>query len=294
MEKPVAEPIIYVDGDFEPLSVARISPLDQGFLLGDGIFDVVSAWDSKIFLLDAHLDRFFDSMRAARLETRLSREQWVDAIIETTRRNKLSDASIRFILTRGVPDGVVADPRHIQPTEMIWAAPYIFLADEEKRSTGIRIMISSMRGFAPDTLDPRFKCLDRLNSQLIRLEALEAGYDDAVWLDGQGYVAEAAASNIFVVKNDEIFTPQTGILRGITRATVLELAERGGIPHRESQLTAFDLYSADEVFTCSTAGGPLPVREVSGRAIAATGPITERISELYWQMRAEGEYSTPI
>ena len=294
MEKPVAEPIIYIDGNFEPLSVARISPLDQGFLLGDGIFDVVSAWDSKIFMLDAHLDRFFDSMRAARLETRLSREQWTDAIIETTRRNKLSDASIRFILTRGVPDGVVADPRHIQPTEMIWAAPYIFLADEEKRSTGIRIMISSMRGFAPDTLDPRFKCLDRLNSQLIRLEALEAGYDDAVWLDGHGYVAEAAASNIFVVKNDEIFTPQTGILRGITRATVLELAERGGIPHRESQLTAFDLYSADEVFTCSTAGGPLPVREVSGRAIAATGPITERISELYWQMRAEGEYSTPI
>ena len=294
MEKPVAEPIIYIDGNFEPLSVARISPLDQGFLLGDGIFDVVSAWDSKIFMLDAHLDRFFDSMRAARLETRLSREQWVDAIVETTRRNKLSDASIRFILTRGVPDGVVADPRHIQPTEMIWAAPYIFLADEEKRSTGIRIMISSMRGFAPDTLDPRFKCLDRLNSQLIRLEALEAGYDDAVWLDGHGYVAEAAASNIFVVKNDEIFTPQTGILRGITRATVLELAERGGIPHRESQLTAFDLYSADEVFTCSTAGGPLPVREVSGRAIAATGPITERISELYWQMRAEGEYSTPI
>ena len=294
MEKPVAEPIIYIDGNFEPLSVARISPLDQGFLLGDGIFDVVSAWDSKIFMLDAHLDRFFDSMRAARLETRLSREQWVDAIVETTRRNKLSDASIRFILTRGVPDGVVADPRHIQPTEMIWAAPYIFLADEEKRSTGIRIMISSMRGFAPDTLDPRFKCLDRLNSQLIRLEALEAGYDDAVWLDGHGYVAEAAASNIFVVKNDEIFTPQTGILRGITRATVLELAERGGIPHRESQLTAFDLYSADEVFTCSTAGGPLPVREVSGRAIAATGPITERISELYWQMRAEGEYNTSI
>lgn len=294
MEQPVAEPIIYIDGNFEPLSVARISPLDQGFLLGDGIFDVVSAWDSKIFMLDAHLDRFFDSMRAARLETRLSREQWVDAIVETTRRNQLSDASIRFILTRGVPDGVVADPRHIQPTEMIWAAPYIFLADEEKRSTGIRIMISSMRGFAPDTLDPRFKCLDRLNSQLIRLEALEAGYDDAVWLDGHGYVAEAAASNIFVVKNDEIFTPQTGILRGITRATVLELAERGGIPHRESQLTAFDLYSADEVFTCSTAGGPLPVREVSGRAIAATGPITERISELYWQMRAEGEYSTPI
>ena len=181
---------------------------------------------------------------------------------------------------------MVADPRHIQPTEMIWAAPYIFLADEEKRSTGIRIMISSMRGFAPDTLDPRFKCLDRLNSQLIRLEALEAGYDDAVWLDGHGYVAEAAASNIFVVKNDEIFTPQTGILRGITRATVLELAERGGIAHSESQLTAFDLYSADEVFTCSTAG--VLASEGGFRPCYCRRGHYERISELYWQMRAEG------
>ena len=203
-----AEPILYMNGEYLPLSASRISPLDQGFLLGDGIFDVVSAWQGVIFKLEEHLDRFFDSVRAARLETRLTREQWREAIIETTRRNQLADASIRFILTRGVPDGVVADPREIVPTEMIWAAPYIFLADDTKRREGIRLMISASRGFSPDTLDPRFKCLDRLNSQLIRLESLEAGYDDAVWLDTQGYVAEAAASNIFVVKKGQLYSPR--------------------------------------------------------------------------------------
>lgn len=290
-----AEPILYMNGEYLPLSAARISPLDQGFLLGDGIFDVVSAWQGVIFKLEEHLDRFFDSVRAARLETRLTREQWREAIIETTRRNQLADASIRFILTRGVPDGVVADPREIVPTEMIWAAPYIFLADDTKRQEGIRLMISASRGFSPDTLDPRFKCLDRLNSQLIRLESLEAGYDDAVWLDTQGYVAEAAASNIFVVKKGQLFTPASGILHGITRATVLELAEGLGVSCKQAQLTSFDLYAADEVFTCSTAGGVLPVREVSGRLIEnPNGPITRAIDEAYWASRAAGEYGTSL
>ena len=118
-----AEPILYVNGEFLPLSAARVSPLDQGFLLGDGIFDVVSAWKGKIFKLEEHLDRFFDSIRAARLETRLSKDAWASVILETVRRNSLSDASIRFILTRGVPEGVVADPREITPTEIVWVAP---------------------------------------------------------------------------------------------------------------------------------------------------------------------------
>ncbi len=291
-----AEPILYVSGEFLPLSAARVSPLDQGFLLGDGIFDVVSAWKGKIFKLEEHLDRFFDSIRAARLETQLSKDAWASVILDTVRRNSLRDASIRFILTRGVPEGVVADPREITPTEIVWVAPYVFLADEAKRAKGIRLMISATRGFTPDTLDPRFKCLDRLHSQLIRLEALEAGYDDALWLDNQGYVAEAAASNVFLVKKGTLYTPQTGILRGITRATVIECAARAGIPCCEGPVTSFDLYSADEVFTCSTAGGALPVREVAGRAIPGPvpGPICQTIDQVYWEMRNGGEFSIVI
>ena len=290
------EPILYVNGDYVPLQEARVSPLDQGFLLGDGIFDVVSSWQGVIFKLDRHLDRFFDSLRAARLETRLTREQWRDAIIETTRQNELEDASIRFIVTRGVPQGVVADPRDIEPTEIVWAAPYIFLADQEKRAKGVRLMISATRAFSPDTLDPRYKCLDRLASQLIRLEALEAGYDDAIWLDQHGYVAEAAASNVFIVKNDTIYTPAGGILRGITRETFIELAERAKNAVVEANITAFDLFAADEVFTTSTAGGALAVREIAGRPMPSPvpGKITEKLDTLYWQMREAGEYGTPM
>lgn len=291
-----SESIFYINGSFVPLSEARVSPLDQGFLLGDGIFDVVSCWKGVIFKLDQHIDRLFDSLRAARLETTLSREGWREAIIETVRKNELQDASIRFIVTRGVPQGVVADPRVIEPTEIVWAAPYIFLANEEDRARGVRMMISATRGFAPDTLDPRFKCLDRLASQLVRLEALEAGYDDAIWLDTQGYVAEAAASNVFMVKQGRLYTPASGILRGITRETFCELAARAGIEVCEKNITAFDLYAADEVFTTSTAGGALAVREISGRPLPAPvpGSITTQLDEMYWSLRSSSEYGTPI
>ena len=291
-----SEPIFYINGQYLPLSEAGISPLDQGFLLGDGIFDVVSCWQGTIFKLEQHVDRFFDSLRAARLESTLSKQQWCDAIIEAVRKNELADASIRFIVTRGVPQGVVADPRNISPTEIIWVAPYIFLADEEKRASGVRMMISATRGFAPDTLDPRFKCLDRLASQLVRLEALEAGYDDALWLDSHGYVAEAAASNVFMVKAGKLYTPASGILRGITRETFCELASRAGIEVCESNITAFDLYAADEVFTTSTAGGALAVREIAGREIPSPVPVpvTKQLDEMYWAMRDSGEYGTRI
>ena len=291
-----SEPILYIDGDFLPLREARVSPLDQGFLLGDGIFDVVSCWNGSIFKLDPHIDRFFDSIRAAALVSTLSREEWREIIVNTVRQNELNNASIRFILTRGVPQGVVADPREVTPTEIVWAAPYIFLADEEKRARGVRMMISATRGFSPDTLDPRFKCLDRLASQLIRMEALEAGYDDALWLDSNGYVAEAAASNVFMVKHNKIYTPQSGILRGITRETFCELATRANIELCETNITAFDLYAADEVFTTSTAGGALAVREISGRHIPdpVPGPITKLLDKMYWEMRESGEYGTPI
>ena len=132
------EPVVYINGAYKPLSQASISVLDQGFLLGDGVFDVVSAWQGALFKLDQHLDRFFQSLQAARLTTAMTRDEWRQAIIDTLRRNQLRDATIRFIVTRGIAKQVVADPRDYEPTIIIWAAPYIFLANEEKRQTGIR------------------------------------------------------------------------------------------------------------------------------------------------------------
>ena len=290
------EPVLYINGEYTPLSQANISVLDQGFLLGDGVFDVVSAWQGTIFKLDEHLDRFFQSLRAARLTTALTSDEWRQAIIETVRRNELRDATIRFIVTRGVAKQVVADPRDYDPTIIIWAAPYVFLADEKKRHSGIRLFISHLRSFTPDTLDPRYKCLDRLHFQLAKIEALEAGYDDVIWLSADGYVSEGPASNVFMVRQGTLYTPGRQVLRGITRQTFLDLAQEAGIPAVEADVTAFDLYSADEVFTCSTAGGALAVREVAGRPLpgAVPGPLTQRLDALYWQLRESGKHGTPV
>ena len=290
------EPILYMNGDYKPLSQASISVLDQGFLLGDAVFDVVSAWHGTIFKLEQHIERFFDSLRATRLTCALSREGWREAIIETVRRNGLKDATIRFIATRGVPTQIIADPRDNVPTEIVWAAPYIYLADEETRRKGIRLMISHLRGFGPDTLDPRYKCVDRLHYQLARIEALEAGYDDVIWLNAAGHVGEGPASNVFMIKDGVLYTPGDGVLRGITRQTFLELAAEADMPAREVNLSAFDLFAADEVFTVSTAGAALPVREVSGRSLPGPipGPLTAKLDRLYWQAREAGVHGTPV
>jgi len=290
------ESVIYINGEFKPLSEASVPVLDQGFLLGDAVFDVVSAWKGNLFRLDAHLERFEDSLRATRLTPSLDRAGWRDAIIETARRNNLKDANIRFIATRGVSMEVIADPRVNQPTEIVWAAPYVFFADDAGRKNGIRLMISHLRGFSPDTLDPRYKCVDRLHFQLAKIEALEAGYDDVIWLDQNGHVAEGPASNLFMVKNGVLHTPSEGVLRGITRQVFLDLAARAGVPVKECNISAFDLFTADEIFTTSTAGGALPIREVSGRPLAGpvAGPVTKKLDTLYWEMRDSGEDGTPI
>ncbi len=292
-----SEPILYVDGEFRPLSQASVSVLDQGFLLGDGVFDVVSAWKGQVFKLDQHVDRFCQSLQATAIRPRLDKAEWKEAILETTRRNGLQDASIRFIATRGVPKAIIADPRDHEATTIVWAAPYIFLASDEGRRHGIRLMISSLRGFTPDTLDPRYKSLDRLHFQLARIEAVAAGYDDLLWLTRDGYVAEGPASNIFMVTGGTLITPGREILRGITRATMLELAAELGIPAREADLTPYDLFNADEVFTCSTAGGALPVREIAGRTIGGgegARPVTTALDQLYWSKREAGWHGTPV
>ncbi len=290
------DPLLYVNGDFKPPSQATISILDQGFLLDDGVFDIVSAWKGNIFKLDEHLDRFFQSLRAARLANPMMREQGSEAIIETVRPNGMHDASILFILTRGIAKQVVTDPRDYDPTVIIWAAPYVFLTDKQKRTTGIRLSISHLRSFTADTLDPRYKCPDRLHFQLARIEALEAGYDDVIWLSNDGYVSEGPASNIFMVSKGTLYTPVRDVLHGITRQIFLDLARATAIPAIERDLTAFDLYSADEVFTCSTAGGALAVREVSGRPLqsATPGPVTQQLDSSYWRFCESGAHGTRI
>jgi branched-chain amino acid aminotransferase len=290
------EPIVYLNGAFLPESQARLTVFDQGLQFGDGIYEVISATSGVLFKLDAHLDRLDMSLHATRILPKLSREDWRQAVIGMVRRSGLRDAAVKIIVTRGVQPPGTSDPRLCTPNVIMTAVPYIWLGNERQRREGIKLAISPLRGMSPDTLDPRYKHISRLQYQIMRIEALEAGYDDAAWMSADGHVQECPKSNLFMARGGTLYTPSEGILHGITRATILEIAAREGIPAVVGNLTAFDLYNAEEVFTCSTSGGALPVREVQGRPVRGPvpGSMTNRINEVYWRLRAEGWHGTPV
>lgn len=290
------EPILYCDGDWVPESRARLSPFDLGVQFGDGVYEVVSSWKGLVFRLDDHVARLVDTLHAARIDAGLDKAGWSHAICETARRNALADAAIKVIVTRGLLQAGNADPRAARASVRIFATPYAHLGTQEQREKGIRLQIGHQRGMAPDTLDPRYKHIARLQYQLAKIEALDSGYDDVVWLSAQGFVEEAPRSNVFLVKDGVLRTPALGVLHGITRKTFFELAGELGMPVEGCAVTPFDLFVADEVFTCSTSGAALGVREVAGRPIrgGAPGPVTRKLNELYWRKRESGWHGTRL
>jgi len=289
-------PEVYVNGRYLPADQPQVSFFDWGFQFGDGVYEVISTWQGMMFRLDDYLDRLDASMHAAWLDPGLSRAQWREAVLEVTRRSGLRDAGTKIIVSRGAQPPGTTDLRACKPNVFIAASPYLFLGTETQRDQGIRLMIAHQRGMPADTLDPRYKHISRLQYNLARIEAAEAGYDDLVWLSHDGCVQEAPRSNLFAARDGVLYTPAAGVLHGITRMTFCELARELDIPVEVRPLTAFDLFVADEVFTCSTSGAALAVREVSGRPVrqAVPGVITRRLQEAYWRIRAEGRHGTQV
>jgi len=289
-------PIAYVNGEYVPRDQARISVFDMGFLRGDAVFDTTSAWNGRIFKLSAHLDRLELSLRAARLSWPLPPEELRGVIIETARRSGLANAYIQTIVTRGEPPMGVRDLTQCRPGLVVFAIPYVWILGPEQIRAGGKAMIASTRALPVQCLDPKIKSLSRLHFDLAVLQGKAAGADVSIMLDLDGRVTEGPGFNVFVVRNGEMFSPPEGILMGITRQTVFELAAEHKIPAREAQMTAFDLYAADEVFLTSTAGGIMPLVEIDGRPIGdgKPGPVSQRIHGLYWALRESGRDGTPI
>jgi branched-chain amino acid aminotransferase len=288
--------VVYVNGEYVPKDHARISIFDFGFLRGDAVFDTTSAWNGRIFKLSAHLERFDLSLRAARIPCPLPLEELRGVIIETTRRCGLRSAYIQTIVTRGEPPLGVRDLAQCRPGLIVFAVPYVFILNPEQIRAGGRAMIASTRALPVQSLDPKIKSLSRLHFDLATLQGKAAGMDVALMLDLDGHVTEGPGFNVFVVKGGELFSPPDGILMGITRQTVFELAAENQIQAREAQLTTYDLYAADEVFLTSTAGGIMPLVEIDGRPIGdgKPGPVVQRIHGLYWALRESGRDGTPI
>ena len=292
---PVARPtdgIVYVSGAWRTAADASISVFDHGLLYGDGVFEGIRAYNGRVFKLERHIDRLFDSAKAIRLEIPRSHAEVCDIVVETCRRNEISDGYIRLVVTRG-PGDLGVDPRKCPRAELIVIARQLTMY--AAASTGIRVITSTFRRNAPDATSPSIKSLNYLNNVLARIEANDRGADEALMLDGQGYVAEATVDNFFIVSDRGLLTPPTATnLKGITRETLLELAASLGIKTEERPFTMFDVWTSKEAFICGTGAEVVPVLSVDDRTIGTggIGPVTERIVAAYHGLvRSHG---TPI
>ncbi|RKQ88558.1 branched-chain-amino-acid transaminase [Brockia lithotrophica] len=283
---------VFVDGDFVSKEEAKLSVYDHGLLYGDGVFEGIRAYEGKVFRLREHMERLYASAHAILLEVPYSLEDFEEIVLETLRRNELATGYIRIVVTRGRGD-LGLDPRSCPRASVVVIAEPLALFPKELYEKGIRLFTVAVRRPRQDILPPQVKSLNYLNNVYAKVQARRAGYDEALLLNTEGYVTEGSGENIFVVKDGALLTPPpwVGILKGITRAAVLELAKERGIPAREEVLTLTDVYTADEVFLTGTAAEIVPVVEVDGRTIGAgkPGPITGELLEAFRALtRTEG------
>jgi len=278
-DAPNTTMIIYIDGKYVPDDQAKVSVFDHGFLYGDGVFEGIRAYNGRIFRLKEHLDRLYDSAKTIDIHCPITKEEMTEAICETLRRNNLTDAYIRPIITRGVGD-LGLDPRKCKTASVIviavtWGAMYGDLSEK-----GLKAVTVSIRRNPAECLPPNVKSLNYLNNILAKIEANYKGGDEAIFFDTNGYLSEGSGDNLYIVKNGEIITPPTlNNLRGITRMVLLEIAKSLGITVKEQNLGYFDLYTADELICTGTAAEVAPITWVDGRVIGTgkPGPVTRQL-----------------
>jgi branched-chain amino acid aminotransferase len=274
------EALVYIDGQFTPKSKASVSILDHGLLYGDGVFEGIRAYGGVVFRLNDHIKRLYESAKAIRLAIPLDPQEMTEAILETLRRNLLRDAYIRVVVTRGAGD-LGVDPTSCKvPTVFVIAEPVQSVLGP-KGPRVIKVVLSSMRRDIVDGTSHETKSLNYLNSILAKMEATSDGAEDAIMLDRRGFVSEASATNVFVVKDGAVSTPSSaaGILHGITRARVIRLCADLGIELSEKDVTPFELITADEVFLVGTKAEIVAVGTINGIKVGsgAVGPLTKRL-----------------
>ena len=275
---------IYLDGKYCDEKNAKVSVFDHGLLYGDGIFEGIRAYNGRVFKLKEHIDRLFDSAKGILLEIPLSRAALMRAVVETCRRNNLRDCYIRLVVTRGV--GTLGlNPNRCRHPSVIIIADKIQLYPPALYARGMAIVTVATTRNLHSALNPAIKSLNYLNNILAKIEANNAGVEEAIMLNAAGYVAECTGDNIFTVKNGVIYTPplSSGALYGITRGTVMTLASESGIPVSEPTLTRYDLYIADECFLTGTGAEIIPVTKIDGRVIGngRPGRVTKSLVKKY-------------
>ena len=271
-------PTFNIDGNPVEAANAAVSVMDHGLLYGDGVFEGLRFYGENIFRCEDHLRRLENSATAIGLTLPMSFSQMTEAMQDTIAQSGQKDGYIRLVITRGVgPLGIDASTCNNPRTIVI--VDELSLVPAEVLQHGIKVIIASTRRISPDQVDPRIKSLNYLNNILARNEANAAGAEEAILLNDRGRVAEGSADNVFIVRNGKLLTPPVseGALEGITRATILELAEKSNIVAEETPLTAFDLTTADECFLTGTGAELIPVRQIGGTELPGNRPIFAKI-----------------
>lgn len=286
---------VYVNGTFVNAEDAKISVWDHGFLYGDGVFEGIRAYAGRVFRLDQHLSRLYESAQSIRLRIPMPMDQMRALVIEACQRNEIVDGYVRVVVSRGRGD-LGLDPRKCANPSVVVISDRIKLYPEEKYNRGLRVIISSVRRMPPESLDSKIKSLNYLNNILAKIEANTTEADEAVMLNGSGFVTECTAENIFVLKDGVLRTPgrYVGILEGVTRGVVIELAHRNDIPVEETMINPHDLYVADEVFLTGTGAELIPVVSISSRDVGdgQPGPVFKKLLKQFRELTQEE--GTPI
>lgn len=278
---------VYLNGKFVDRAKAVVSVFDHGLLYGDGVFEGIRAYKGLIFKLREHVGRLFESAHTIMLKIPMSQAEVVDVVRQSVKVNKLRDAYIRLIVTRGEGD-LGLDPRKCTQPSVIAIADRIELYPKKLYEKGLELVTVATQRNVPEALNPQLKSLNYLNNILGKIEAINAGYDEAIMLSASGYVTECTGENLFIVRGRDLLTPPPyiGVLRGITRATVMNLAARRKLTVKEDLLTRHDLFNAEECFLTGTAAEIIPVVKIDGRVIGAgrPGPVTKKLQVGFKQL----------
>ncbi|CDX25180.1 putative BRANCHED-CHAIN AMINO ACID AMINOTRANSFERASE PROTEIN [Mesorhizobium plurifarium] len=285
-----------MDGQYLPMSEAKISVLDWGFLHSDATYDTAHVWEGRFFRLDLHLDRFWGGMDRLRLKLPLSREEVKEVLNNCVALSGLTSAYVEMICTRGSSPVFSRDPRQAENRFIAFAVPFGSVANKEQLERGLHVVVSETVRIPPTSVDPSIKNYHWLDLVKGLFDAYDAGGETALVLDSRGNIAEGPGFNVFIVKNGVLRTPAFGVLSGITRKSVFDLCRETGLLVEAADVSRKELSAADEIFITSTAGGIMPVTRVDGAFVAdgAVGPLTRRLMDLYWKKHSDPDWSTAV
>ena len=282
-----------MNGEFIQLSEARIPVLDWGFLRSDATYDVVHVWKGRFFRLDKHIDRFFESTEKLRMPCAVSRVELKKILAGCVDRSGLDNAYVEMIQTRGMSPNFERDPRKSEPRFIAFAVPFGWILRPEEFEKGLDVLVSNRRRISPDSIDSRIKNYHWLDLVSGMYEAYDYGHDTVILTDQENNISEGPGFNIFCVDEAGLNSPKKGVLKGITRQTVLDLAKELNLPFQLSSISLGKLKSANEVFATSTAGGIMPITKINGQLIGqgTPGEITRKLHKAYWDKHSDPSWS---